>query len=134
MSQSHLPESTESSPPHAAFPEYESRWRLARDVGVFELKLAVDGIKDLVIAPLALAAFIADMVMPTDSRGVFLRAVIRIGERFESWLNLYGLKRRESSKTILDEGGSDVIVDYLESRTRDLHRGLKEKRKDRRQE
>jgi hypothetical protein len=134
MGQRQLPETTQSTPHDAAFPEYESRWRLARDVGVFELKLALDGVKDLVIAPLALAAFIADLVMPRDSRGIFLRAVIRIGERFEKWLNLYGLKRRENTRTILDEGGSDVILDYVESRTRDLHRGIREKRKDRRPE
>jgi len=112
-----------------SFPEYHSRWQLARDLGVFELKLAVDGVKDIILAPLALAAVVADMVMPAETRGVFLRAVIRIGERFERWLNLYGLKRREAARTILDEGGSDLIVDYLESKTLDLHRGLKDRKK-----
>jgi len=128
MNESHVPRKTEGN---VAFPEYESRWRLARDVGVFEIKLAVDGIKDLIMAPLALAAFVADMVMPKDSRGVFLRAALRIGERFESWLNLYGLRRRDETRTILDEGGSDIIVDYLESKTVELHRGLRHRRKDR---
>lgn len=113
------------------FPEYRSRWRLARDLGVFEVKLAIDGVKDLILAPLALAAVVADLVMPAESRGVFLRAVIRIGERFEAWLNLYGLERRAATQTILDEGGSDVIVDYLESRTQDLRRGLKDRKRDR---
>jgi hypothetical protein len=129
MNDSYVPERRAAAVPQ--FPEYESRWKLARDLGVFELKLAVDGVKDLVLAPLALAAVVADMVMPAESRGVFLRAVIRIGERFEKWLNLYGLKRRDSTQTILDDGGSDVIVDYLESKTLDLHRGLKERKKDR---
>ncbi len=127
MNDSYAPQRREA--PLPSFPEYESRWKLARDLGVFEVKLAIDGLKDLVLAPLALAAVIADMVMPAESRGVFLRAVIQIGERFESWLNLYGLKRREASRTVLDEGGSDVIVDYLESRTLDLHRGLKDRKK-----
>ncbi|MBT8462276.1 MAG: hypothetical protein KJO44_07095 [Gemmatimonadetes bacterium] len=112
----------------ATFPEYRSRWKLARDLGVFELKLAVDGLKDLVLAPLALAAVIADMVMPAETRGVFLHAVIAIGERFERWLNLYGLKRRDEARTVLDEGGSDVIVDYVESKTLDLHRGIKDRK------
>lgn len=116
--------------PVPALPEYESRWKLARDLGVFELKLAVDGLKDIVLAPLALAAVVADMVMPAESRGVFLRAVIGIGERFERWLNLYGLKKRDDTVTILDEGGSDLIVDYLESKTLDLHRGIKGRKKD----
>jgi hypothetical protein len=119
------------APPDVVSPEHASRWRLARDLGVFELKLAVDGIKDLIMAPLALAAFVADMVMPKESRGVFMRAALHIGERFERWLNLYGLRRRDETKTILDEGGSDIIVDYLESKTLELHRGLRDRRKDR---
>ena len=114
------------------FPEYESRWRLARDLGVFEVKLALDGLKDLVLAPLALAAVLGDLAMPRETRGVFLRAVIELGERFERWLNLYGLKKQAETQSILDSGGSDVIVDYLESKTLDLHRGLKDRKKDKR--
>jgi hypothetical protein len=127
MNDSYTPERREVAVP--TFPEYKSRWKLARDLGVFELKLAVDGLKDLILAPLALAAVVADMVMPAESRGVFLRAVIRMGEGFERWLNLYGRKRREDARTVLDEGGSDLIVDYLESKTLDLHRGLKDRKK-----
>lgn len=127
MNESYTPQKRAVATP--TFPEYESRWKLARDLGVFELKLAVDGLKDIVLAPLALAAVVADMVMPAESRGVFLRAVIRIGEGFERWLNLYGLKRREEARTVLDEGGSDLIVDYLESKTLDLHHGLKGRKK-----
>lgn len=127
MNDSYPPQRRDAAVP--TFPEYENRWRLARDLGVFEVKLALDGVKDLVLAPLALAAVLGDMVMPQETRGVFLRAVIALGERFERWLNLYGLKRGEETQTILDSGGSDLIVDYLESKTLDLHRGLKDRKK-----
>lgn len=101
-----------------------SRWGLARDLGVFEVKLAVDGLKDLVLAPLALAATVADLVIPSRDRGTLLEAVLRIGERFDRWLNLYGLKRRGEARTVLDEGGSDVILGYIESTALDLHRSI----------
>ena len=127
MNERYAPQDRDVTVP--SFPEYHSRWQLARDLGVFELKLAVDGVKDIILAPLALAAVVADMVMPAETRGVFLRAVIRIGERFERWLNLYGLKRGEGTRTILDSGGSDLIVDYLESKTLDLHRGITDRKR-----
>jgi hypothetical protein len=127
MNQSYPPE--QRSVAVSTFPEYESRWKLARDLGVFELKLAVDGLKDIILAPLALAAVVADMVMPAESRGMFLRAVIRIGESFEAWLNLYGPKRRGASRTVMDEGGSDVIMDYIESTALDIHRSLKDRKR-----
>lgn len=104
---------------------------MVRKLGVFELKLALDGLKDIVLAPLALAAVVADMVMPDESRGVFFRAVIRIGEGYESWLNLYGPKRRDDRRSVLDEGGSDVVLEYIESTALDLGRGLRDRtRKD----
>ena len=127
MNDSYVPQRSDVSV--AAFPKYQSRWRLAGDLGVFELKLAIDGLKDIVLAPLAVAAVLADMVMPAKSRGMFLRAVIRIGGRFEAWLNLYGGGRRAVARSILHEGGSDVIVDYIESTALDLHRGIKARKK-----
>lgn len=127
MNQSYAPERRDVSVP--TFPGYKSRWKLARDLGVFELKLAVDGLKDIVLAPLALAAVVADMVMPVESRGVFLRAVIKIGEGFERWLNLYGAKDGRDVRSVLDEGGSDVIVDYFESTAREVGRGLRKRRR-----
>ena len=127
MNDSYVPQRSDASVP--TFPHYRSRWRLAGDLGVFELKLAIDGLKDIVLAPLAVAAVLADMVMPEESRGIFLRAVIRIGGRFEAWLTLYGVGRKSEARSILDEGGSDVIVDYIESTALDLHRGIKDRKK-----
>ncbi len=127
MNDSYVPQRSDVSVP--TFPQYRSRWRLASDLGVFELKLAIDGLKDIVLAPLAVAAALADMVMPAKNRGMLLRAVIRIGERFEAWLNLYGVGRRSETRSVLDEGGSDVIVDYIESTALDLHRGIKARKK-----
>ena len=127
MNDSYVPQRSDVSMP--AFPHYRSRWRLASDLGVFELKLAIDGLKDIVLAPLAVAAVLADMVMPAKSRGMFLRSVIRIGWRFEAWLNLYGVGRKSEARSILEEGGSDVLVDYIESTALDLHRGIKARKK-----
>jgi len=101
-----------------------SRWGVIRDLGVFELKLAVDGLKDFVLAPLALGAALADLVIPSGNRGVLLNSVLRIGERFDQWLGLYRLRRRDETRTVLDEGGSDVILDYIESTALDLHRSI----------
>lgn len=129
MSQRYVPQPRSVASPSLA--ESPSRWRLVRDLGVFEAKLALDGLKDLVLAPLALAAAVADLVIPAETRGVFLRSVMRIGEGFDRWLNLYGVKRRNVS-SVLDEGGSDVIVDYLESTALDVGRGIRSrKRKER---
>ncbi len=109
-------------------PGNQTRGRLVWNLAFFELKLAFDGLKDLVLAPLALGALACDLMLAQERRGVFMRWVMRLGERFDAWLNLYGLSGRRSSSGILDEGGSNVIADYLETTAREIHREIKDRR------
>lgn len=113
------------------YPAYPERSSLLRDLVVFEAKLALDGVKDLLLAPLAALAVAADLLLDDTRRGLFLGKVIALGERYERWLNLYGTHRRRgpNAASILDEAGSDVLIDYLESGARKLHRDLSERRR-----
>jgi hypothetical protein len=119
-----------------AVPPYASRWKLVRDLAVFEGKLALDGLKDIVLAPLALLAAIGDLLLGGKRRGLLLTKVARLGERFEGWLSLYSIRPggRPESADLLGDGGSDVIVDYLESQALEIHRSLKGRREKRRKE
>lgn len=62
-----------------------SRGALVRDVLIFQLKLSLDGLKDLVLSPVSLGAAAFDFVFRTR---MFYR-VLRTGERFDLWLNLF---------------------------------------------
>lgn len=62
---------------------------LLRDLLIFQLKLGLDGIKDVVLSPLSIIAAIADIVLGPPASGPRLYRVLRIGERFDLWLNLY---------------------------------------------
>jgi hypothetical protein len=42
----------------------EQRWRLVRDLAVFQAKLFVDGVKDLVLFPVSLVAALVGLVTP----------------------------------------------------------------------
>ncbi len=66
-----------------------SRGALVRDLLIFHLKLWLDGLKDIVLLPLSLVAAGVDFVFRTR---LFYR-VLRIGERYDLWLNLFGAAR-----------------------------------------
>jgi hypothetical protein len=70
-------------------PEDASRYAMIRDTVVFQIKLGVDGLKDVVLAPLSVAACALDVLRGDGQRRSF-HGVMRLGERFEDWLNLYG--------------------------------------------
>jgi hypothetical protein len=66
-----------------------ARTVLLRDVVIFQLKLWLDGLKDVVISPLSLLAAAVDIVFGPGRRGYRFYSVLRIGERIDQQLNLF---------------------------------------------
>jgi hypothetical protein len=62
---------------------------LIRDLLIFQLKLWMDGLKDLILAPLSLGAAVLDLLLPSPKGDRFYR-VLKFGERYDLWLNLFG--------------------------------------------
>jgi hypothetical protein len=117
---------------------YPSRGKLFRAAIVFEIKLALDGLKDIILAPLAILGAVVDILTGDGTEARQLRRVLRLGERYEGWINLYGTK--EAADRVLADGGSDVLFDEVERKAsemsqqyrlkRELRRERKRKRKD----
>jgi hypothetical protein len=72
-----------------------------RDFGIFQLKLALDGLKDLVVFQVSVAAIVLDLLAGHGKRPRLFYSVVRASERFDAWLNLHAAARR------LDETGSE---------------------------
>ena len=115
-----------------------NRWQLFRALLVFEAKLAVDGLKDFVLAPLALLAFLLDMKRARKGEEwESFENVLLLGERFERWLALYGISGRDPLDPddpqdlkrggILDEGGSDVLLDSIELTAKKIGREFRDR-------
>lgn len=66
------------------------RFPVFRDVVVFQFKLLVDGLRDVLISPLSILAAIVDLLVPGDDGGKRFYAVVRFGRRTEEWINLFG--------------------------------------------
>lgn len=66
---------------------------LLRDLVLFNLKLALDGMKDVVLIWMSVIAVLADLVVGGSRRGRFFYATMRLGERVDLWLNIYGSAR-----------------------------------------
>jgi hypothetical protein len=90
-------------------PGYPSRWQIARDVSLFQLKLFLDGLKDVVLVPLSLIAALWGIVgMSRQSRRA-LYAVMRMGKGFDDWVDLYGQAGPDKQ---LGEGGRAGKLDH----------------------
>jgi hypothetical protein len=70
-------------------PNRGSRWRLARDVVVFQAKLGMEALLDIALIPLSLGAAGLDLVLGNWRRPRWFHAVLRFGERCENWIDLW---------------------------------------------
>ena len=95
------------------------RWLLIRDALFLQPKLVLEGLKDLLLGPVALVAAGIDLVRgsrPGRPRAFYV--VLRFGRQFEGWLNLYGaLPADDADETALvrvDPVGIDAQFGKIE--------------------
>ncbi len=97
----------------------EERKVIFRDVLIFQVKLALDAAKDLVLSPLAILAAGADLVFPTDRIGKRFYHVLRMGEKFDRWMSLYSAAEHadagEGGLFAESRAGSDTLLGKIEA-------------------
>ena len=69
--------------------EATDRWTLIRDIGVLQVKLIVDGLRDFLLVPISLVAGAMSVFRAGDPRGNEFYRLLRIGRRSEKWINLF---------------------------------------------
>jgi hypothetical protein len=102
----------------------ESRDTILRDVLVFQVKLWLEGFKDVVLMPLSLGAALVDLIFRRSTKRGTLYSVMELGDRFERWVDLYGAleeKRtdRSTSTTIQRPSSADLATAVEGSRRND---------------
>jgi hypothetical protein len=71
-------------------PDQGTRWRLLRDVVVFQIKLAMEALLDITLIPVSIVAAALDLVLGNWRRPRWFHAVLRFGERCERRIDLWG--------------------------------------------
>ena len=83
---------------------------------VFQLKLLLDALRDVLLSPLSLIAAAAGLIGGGERPGRHLEGLIQVGRRTERWINLFGEFDRDSR-----EASVDALVAEVEKRVVDQH-------------
>lgn len=86
------------------------RWEFIRDVLVFQLKLALDALRDLLLVPASLVAALIDLLSGNDRPGRYFYAVFDLGGRADIWIDLFATYRPEDGA---EESPKERTVDSL---------------------
>jgi hypothetical protein len=97
-----------------------TRWRLLRDVVVFQIKLGMEAVLDITLIPVSLAAAALDLVLGNWQRPRWFYAALRFGERCEHRINLWGVA---TPGVDAPAAGVDAIMRSIETLIRNPHTG-----------
>jgi len=101
--------------PTIARDETHGRWHLVRDIVVFQVKLALDGLRDFVFSPLSIVAGVIDLITGGDQPGRRFYRVLALGGRTEGWINLFGAPSVPGHPELSESGRSiDTVVKQVE--------------------
>ncbi len=95
-----------------------------RDFFIFQFKLMLDGLKDIVVFNLSVGAMVLDFLSGRGRRPRLFYSVVRLSERWDLWLNLNGAVARMEAGEDDDglfgasEAGSDTLLGQIEQLVR----------------
>ncbi len=92
------------------------RWTLIRDIAVFQMKLVVDGLRDLVLLPVSLGVGLYSLIRGGSEPGTEFYDLLRVGRRSEHWINLFGAADHSSIPGALDDLFPNADIDDMVSR------------------
>lgn len=101
------------------------RWRLIRDLAVFVAKVGLEAVRDLLLIPVALGAGLLGLLFSPTRPDRYFANVLRLGDRFDGFVDLFGSARARQRAGMASEASSDAsadaLFDRLEQILRDQH-------------
>ena len=96
-------------------PRASNRRAVVWEVFVFQLKLAADGLRDVLLSPISLAAAMMGLIAGGDDPGRYLRSLKALGRRSEAWINLFDGHQGERTSDSLMRPLQQRLDDQFES-------------------
>ncbi len=93
------------------------RWTMLRDLGVLQVKLIVDGLRDIVLVPLSLVAGVVSIASGKDGRpGPQFYHLLAWGKQSEVWINLFGAVKNSPEEIEQPQPFGDKDIDDIVGR------------------
>jgi hypothetical protein len=95
-------------------PDLPPVWTLVRDIAVLQVKLVVDGLRDLLLVPASLIAGVVSLAKTKDGKpGPQFYSLISVGKQSERWINLFGAIKNAPPEVIDESPFGDADIDDI---------------------
>ena len=95
-------------------------WVLIRDVAALQVKLVIDGLRDLILVPASLVAGIVSLARSENGKpGAEFYQLVNLGLQSERWINLFGAIRNAPPEVTEQDHFGTSDMDELIGRVED---------------
>lgn len=94
----------------------QDRWTLIRDIAVLQVKLIVDGARDVLLVPVSMIAGIVSLVRSNPGSDNEFYELLRLGKKSERWINLFGAVDQRPTTDRESMRMPDTDIDAMVSR------------------
>ena len=92
-------------------------WTLVRDIAVLQVKLIVDGARDLILVPTSLIAGAISLLRTQNGKpGTEFYSLVSMGKQSERWINLFGALRNAPQEVVQESRFGDADMDEIVAR------------------
>ena len=93
--------------------QQDSKKKLARDVLVFQCKLAMDGLRDLILSPISILAALYGVFTNPNNPSIHFQSLLKFGRKSDDFINLF--EHRNFAESPSEAPKSDDYVDHIEA-------------------
>tara|TARA_R110002153_G_scaffold110189_2_gene251192 strand:- start:19112 stop:19534 length:423 start_codon:yes stop_codon:yes gene_type:complete len=68
-----------------------ARWPLIRQGIVFQFKLGLDALRDILMSPVSMVLIVVDVVMANNHKQSYFNRLMRLGKKSDHWINLFAV-------------------------------------------
>lgn len=76
------------------------RWSLLADTIIFQVKLGMDALRDLLLSPVSIICALIDIVLKNSREQSLFYQLMKLGHKSDHWINLFGSHSKKSSLTV----------------------------------
>lgn len=98
------------------------RGELLRRVVIFQFKLFIDGLRDVMLVPVSIIAAILDLVSGTSGPSGNFASVLNLGRRSERYIDLFGEREHRVPDENDPEPALDDLLSLVEEQVRERYR------------
>ena len=80
-----------------------TRGQLLRHILVFQFKLAMDGIRDVLLSPISVIAALAGILTNHPDPSRYFNQLLQLGHRSDQWINLFNTHSKDSESSTADD-------------------------------